>query len=160
MTASRAKHWYGAIGRARHIALTTYRSSGAGVTTPVWFARHGDQLYVFTLVHSGKVKRLRHTARVMLAACTMRGRLNGPTIPGAARFVTDARETRRARNALWRRYHLAMFGVQLLNAIQRWRGKGQAQTLYIAIDSAREAPASEVADEQPAIHSAQTSPVA
>jgi len=49
------------------LSLATFRKSGAEVATPVWFAASDGNLYVFTAGDSGKVKRLRHTARARVA---------------------------------------------------------------------------------------------
>ena len=46
----------------QYMALTTYRRSGAGVPTPVWFAQDGDRLFIVTQDGSGKVKRIRNNA--------------------------------------------------------------------------------------------------
>src|SRR6185437_15591046 len=73
---------------AHYISLTTFRKNDVAVATPVWFAAHDATLYVYTGAETGKVKRLRHTARVTLAPCTMRGEETGPTIIGNARIIT------------------------------------------------------------------------
>jgi PPOX class probable F420-dependent enzyme len=70
-----------------YVSLTTFRRSGAPVATPVWAAPDGDALIVWTRADSGKVKRLRHTPRVTVAPCDVRGRVEGPTVDGAAEFV-------------------------------------------------------------------------
>src|SRR5262245_32779271 len=59
----------------RYVNLATYRRNGAEVRTPVWIAGEGDRYYVFSAGEAGKVKRIRVTPRVRLAACDMRGEL-------------------------------------------------------------------------------------
>ena len=46
-----------ALADHRFVSLTTFRRSGAPVSTPVWASRDGDLLVVLTPVGSGKVKR-------------------------------------------------------------------------------------------------------
>jgi len=70
-----------------YVSLTTFRRTGAPVATPVWAAPDGDALVVWTRADSGKVKRLRHTARVTVAPCDIRGRVQGPAVDGVAEFV-------------------------------------------------------------------------
>ncbi len=70
-----------------YVSLTTFRRTGAPVATPVWAAPDGDALIVWTRADSGKVKRLRHTSRVTVAPCDVRGRVQGPAVDGAAEFV-------------------------------------------------------------------------
>lgn len=83
----------------RYIAVTTYRRDGSPVSTPVWCAVDGDARLVWTNPDAGKVKRIRHTADVLVADCDARGRLRGPQVPGTAAVLpTDA----------WRRVDTAM----------------------------------------------------
>jgi len=88
----------------RYISLETFRRSGDGVRTPVWFAVADGTLYVFTNDASGKVKRLRHTGRVRVAPCDVRGRVHGEWRAGRARFVDDPTERRNGYVALARKY--------------------------------------------------------
>ena len=39
---------------ARYISLETFRKTGVGVRTPVWFAQNGNLFYVYTLPDSGQ----------------------------------------------------------------------------------------------------------
>lgn len=77
----------------QYMALTTYRRSGAGVPTPVWFAQDGDRLYIITVDGSGKVKRIRNNAGVHVAPSDARGRVLGPEAAGAARVLPPAEAT-------------------------------------------------------------------
>ncbi len=70
-----------------YVSLTTFRRTGVPVATPVWAAPDGDDLVVWTRADSGKVKRLRHTARVTVAPCDVRGRVTGPAVEATAAFV-------------------------------------------------------------------------
>ena len=67
--------------------MTTFRRSGVGVATPLWFVRDGDRLLLRTIAESGKVKRLRNDARVRLAACTWEGELTGSSIEATGRVI-------------------------------------------------------------------------
>src|SRR2546430_16520615 len=82
------------LGREQCIALTTFRKTGEAVTTPVWFAESLGTIYVETHADAGKLKRLRHTARVTLTLCTYSGKVTGPVIGGHARMLTEPEETR------------------------------------------------------------------
>ena len=59
--------------RAKYLSLETFRKSGQGVPTPVWFVQDGPALYISTEGSSGKVKRIRNNARVRIAPCDMWG---------------------------------------------------------------------------------------
>ena len=54
-----------------YISLATFRRNGAAVETPVWFAILDGKLYVVTDGTSAKVKRVRATKRVRVAACSV-----------------------------------------------------------------------------------------
>jgi uncharacterized protein len=71
----------------KYINLETYRKSGAGVQTPVWFAQDGAVLYVWTGAASGKVKRIRRSGQVKVAPSDMRGGLLGDWVSGAAEIA-------------------------------------------------------------------------
>ena len=88
-----------------YVSLTTFRRTGQPVPTPVWAAPDGDDLVVWTRADSGKVKRLRHTSRVTVAPCDIRGRVRGPAVEATAGFV-DRAEWPQALAALRRAYGL------------------------------------------------------
>jgi hypothetical protein len=73
-----------------YVSLTTFRCTGVPVPTPVWAAPDGATLVVWTRADSGKIKRLRHTARVTVAPCDFRGRHQGPAVDGVAELVAHA----------------------------------------------------------------------
>jgi PPOX class probable F420-dependent enzyme len=91
--------------RSTYVSLTTFRRTGVPVATPVWAAPDGDSLVVWTRADSGKVKRLRHTSRVTVAPCDVRGRTQGPAVEGVAEFVPAAAQ-HEALAALRRAYGL------------------------------------------------------
>ena len=80
------------LSAGKYLSLTTFKRDGTAVATPVWVTRDGEQLYVITKAHAGKIKRLRHTSRVLLAPCDMRGRVDGPATEGTARVLDDPAE--------------------------------------------------------------------
>ena len=49
---------FNALAKEEYISLTTYRKTGAAVSSPVWFALEGNKIYVLSLIHAGKLKRL------------------------------------------------------------------------------------------------------
>lgn len=91
----------------RYLNLETYRRTGAGVRTPIWFAgapdADGMRLYAFSLADSGKAKRIRRSGVVKIAACDMRGTVTGGWVEARASFGTDA-EFDRGMRLLNRKY--------------------------------------------------------
>jgi PPOX class probable F420-dependent enzyme len=105
------------LDRESYISLATFRRDGRAVQTPVWFARRGERLYLFTEGGSGKVKRLRSTARARVAACNVRGRLRGDWIEARGRVVEDSVTQRNAYAALRKKYGWQMRVVDLFSRL-------------------------------------------
>jgi hypothetical protein len=96
----------GSIGQAgdcKRALLVTYRRDGTPVPTPVWAAPAEGLLYVRSERASGKVKRLRNDARLLVAPCTVRGKPLGMPFEASAKVLAREQEPR-AERALARRY--------------------------------------------------------
>ena len=93
----------------KYLSLETFRKTGAGVRTPVWFAEdpapnsHKTTFYVYTFPDSVKVKRIRNNAKVRIAPCNMRGDLRGAWIEARAR-ICGAEERAKGQTLLTDRY--------------------------------------------------------
>ena len=85
--------------------------------TPVWFARSGRALYLFTAHDSGKVKRLRHSSRARIAPSDMRGVLRGAGRDAAAHIVTEPAVIERAHAAMRAKYGWQMHLTDLLSRL-------------------------------------------
>lgn len=75
------------LSRTEYVLLTTFRRDGRPVSSPVWLARDGDRFVLMTGGAAGKVKRLRHTERVLLAPCGQRGARRGADVEAVGRVV-------------------------------------------------------------------------
>jgi PPOX class probable F420-dependent enzyme len=77
----------------KYINLETYRKSGQGVRTPVWFVEmingDGSVLYVRTSDDTGKYKRVRNNPSVQIAPCNMLGSVKGNWVKGEARIADE-----------------------------------------------------------------------
>ena len=74
----------------KYISLTTFRKSGVGIPTPVWFGESNEKLYVMTRGTMGKTKRIRNNPKVKVAPCTIRGKVTGPEFNAVARILPAA----------------------------------------------------------------------
>lgn len=90
----------------KYISLTTFRKNGTAVRTPVWFGEEDDKLYVMTRSDMGKFKRIRNNPQVMVAPCTMRGKVIGPDFRATARILPPE-EFAHARQPINRKYWMA-----------------------------------------------------
>jgi PPOX class probable F420-dependent enzyme len=95
-----------AIQDQKYISLTTFRKTGVGVPTPVWFGEENGKLYVMTRGDMGKAKRIRNNPQVKVAPCTIRGKITGPEFPATARILPQE-EHARARRSINRKYWMA-----------------------------------------------------
>ena len=87
-----------------YVSLATWRKNGKEVRTPVWAARAGDRLYVFSEGTAGKVKRLRNSSKSALAPCDVRGGLKGDFTPTRTVIVEDADVIARAYAGFRKKY--------------------------------------------------------
>ena len=101
----------------QYLNLETYRKDGQAMRTPVWFAEDSGVLFLHTVKNSGKVKRIRRTARVRVAPCDMTGTVKGEWIEGEAR-VLDADGARRVDELLDRKYGAAKVEFERRNNLQ------------------------------------------
>jgi PPOX class probable F420-dependent enzyme len=85
-----------------HILLVTYKRDGTPVPSPVWFARDGEQLYVWTEINAFKAKRLRNDERALIAPCSPRGIPQGDPVAAIGRVLTVEGERARAARTIRR----------------------------------------------------------
>lgn len=81
--------------RQKYLSLETFRKTGVGVRTPVWFAGpspdpgnvRNHSLYIYTIGNTGKMKRIRNNPRVRIAPCDMRGNVLGHWVEARAEIL-------------------------------------------------------------------------
>src|SRR5579864_8302204 len=114
--------------KAKYMNLETFRKTGVGVCTPVWFAQDsgaspdaGVIFYVYSTPDAGKVKRIRNNRTVRVAPCDFRGHLRGAWVNGLAR-ISEGAEAAHGQELLRRKYGLMKIIGDFFN---RLRGRGQ-----------------------------------
>ena len=105
---------FDAFRKKQYLNIETFRKSGEGVKTPVWFVQEGDVLYIRTGANSGKVKRLRRSPAVKVAPCTMSGKVTGDWVAAQARILDDAETGKKIDLLIKKKYGLMakLFGMQ------------------------------------------------
>jgi uncharacterized protein len=106
------------VAKAQYVLLTTFTKDGRPKPTPVWAAPDGDRLLVITQEKSWKVKRIRNTSGVTLAACDMSGRPKGEAIEATA-TILDKSQTGVVYDAVGREYGLI---GRVFNLFSKLRG--------------------------------------
>ena len=94
-------------GRASYVSFTSYRKDGTPISTPVWIAPDGADLYFFSDTGAFKVKRIRNNPAVTLQPCDVRGRVKdgAPLVKGVAEVLEHA-DTPRVRRIVNRKYYV------------------------------------------------------
>lgn len=109
----------GEVADAKYVLFTTYRKDGTPVATPLWAARDGADLVMWTVTDSWKVKRLRRNPAVLVQACDARGKkTSGPQVAGTGE-VFDGAE---AGRLVARKY--GVIGWLTVNGSKLRRGAG------------------------------------
>jgi uncharacterized protein len=119
------------VSKARYLLLTTFTKDGRPKPTPIWAAPDGDRLVVITEETSWKVKRIRHTPRVTIAACDMRGNPKSEAVEATA-TILDKSETDNVYRAIGRRYG---FVGKVFNLFSKLRG-GSARNVGVELTAA------------------------
>lgn len=89
----------------RYVNLETYRKSGQGVRTPLWFIEQQGVLYMRTPAQSAKVKRIRNNRHVRLVPSDVRGKPIGEWVDGEATLI-EAGEAEWVNQLVKRKYGL------------------------------------------------------
>jgi len=105
------------LGDERYVSLATFRRDGREVRTPVWIAREGGALVVYTNGRSGKAMRVRAGSRARLAPCDARGGVRDGWVDASASVRSDPAAVERGLAAIVRKYgwqaRLVMLGARL-----------------------------------------------
>lgn len=101
------------------LSLETFRKSGQGVPTPVWFAEDQGVLYVRTVDDSGKVKRIRNNSRVRVALCDARGSLLSDWVEAQASLIDDQADQAHVSRLFGRKYGFTKTLFDGLNLLRR-----------------------------------------
>lgn len=107
--------------RQEYLNLETFRKTGVGVKTPVWFVQEGSSLYVRTIANSGKVKRIRANRRAAVAPCKADGTLLGDWIAVQAREIKDPAAARRIDRLFDQKYGFRKKMFALVSWLSRRR---------------------------------------
>jgi PPOX class probable F420-dependent enzyme len=116
-----------AVGHESFVSLTTFRASGAPVSTPVWIGHDGGEaeddgdLLVLTPADSGKVKRLRSNPLVELRPCDRRGRVQegAPMVRAVVEILDSPAGVDAVREVMRRKYGAEYLVFMVIEAIVR-----------------------------------------
>jgi hypothetical protein len=102
-----------------YLNIETYRKTGVGIRTPVWFVQDGPAIYVHTQADSGKVKRIRNNPRVMITPCKVDGTPLGDWVPATARELKGTANEQEIDRLFNKKYGLQKKLFALVGSLQR-----------------------------------------
>ena len=108
--------------RQNYLNLETFRKTGVGVKTPVWFVQEDETLFVRTIANSGKVKRIRNNGHVNIAPCKVDGTPIGSWVPAIAREIRDPDTDRKVDRLLGKKYGLMKTFFSLSSSLKKQEG--------------------------------------
>jgi uncharacterized protein len=106
------------LSKQQYLNIETFRKSGMGVKTPVWFVQDGATIFVRTSANSGKVKRILHNEQVNIAPCKVDGTLLGDWVSATVREVIDIATGKKVDHHLNNKYGLMKKMFALASTLQ------------------------------------------
>jgi len=104
----------------KFINLETFRKSGVGVKTPVWFEEEGDAFYVWTEANSWKAKRIRNNdGAVKITPSTASGEPVGEWVDAHATADASPKALKHVTKLLKKKYGLAFNGFQTMGKLRK-----------------------------------------
>ena len=121
------------MGAEKFVSLTTFKRDGSPVAGPMWIARDGDHLAVWTPADSWKVKRVRRDPRVLLTPCDRGGKVapGAPVLEATAVVIDDPRLVDGVARRIKNKYGLQFRVVTFIEAVLA-RGRKPRVALQIS----------------------------
>jgi uncharacterized protein len=110
-----------AISDEKYVRTTTYRKSGAAVSTPTWIVDlDGGRVGFWTSSQSGKYKRLRNNPRITLQPSDARGKVKDGTRPaeGSANLATSGPDFDAIQRKIRAKYGFMVPMSQFFNSLR------------------------------------------
>jgi uncharacterized protein len=109
-----------AISDEKYVATTTFRKSGAGVSTPTWIVPLSDgRVGFWTSSGSGKYKRLQRDPRITLQPSDARGRVKpgSSAVEGSASLQTSGADFDSIQSQVRAKYGFGVTMSRVFNAL-------------------------------------------
>lgn len=116
-------NYFSAFNGHQYMNLVTYRKSGEGVKTPVWFAQMDDHLVMVTQSIAAKVKRIRNNPHVQVGPSDARGNALGAAVDAQA-YVLKGKAAKEAEQAISSKYGLLYAALRIQTKL---KGKSSAR---------------------------------
>ncbi len=103
----------------KYLNFETFRKSGVGVKTPVWFVEEQGAFYVWTQADSWKAKRIRNNGAVKVVPSTASGEPLGEWIDAHATTNESPESLSFTTSLMRKKYGLAFQGFRLMGKMKR-----------------------------------------
>ncbi|MCP4142744.1 MAG: PPOX class F420-dependent oxidoreductase [Chloroflexi bacterium] len=103
----------------KFINIETFRKSGVGVKTPVWFVEEQGAFYVWTQADSWKAKRIRNNANVKVVPSTASGEPLGDWVDALATADASPEALKYTTNLMKKKYGMAFQGFRLMGKMNK-----------------------------------------
>ena len=109
---------------AKYVSFTSYKRDGSPKSLPVWIVPFEGGYAFTTDANAFKVKRVRHDARVMIAASNFKGVVKSDAVihTGAA-VILAGHDAARVASVVKKKYRVTYTLITLNNVLKRIRGK-------------------------------------
>ena len=115
-----------------YLNIETFRKSGQGVRTPVWFVQDRETLLVWTQADSGKAKRIRNNCTVKVAPSTGAGEPLGEWIPARAQTDDSPDAVKQVEKLMKKKYGFMFSALGFLGML-RMRGGAKYTAIKIQV---------------------------
>ena len=103
----------------KYINLETFRKSGVGVKTPVWFVQEQDVFYVWTQADSWKAKRIRNNSGVKVVPSTASGEPLGEWVDANATTDESSEALKVTTRLMRKKYGVAFQGFRMMGKLNK-----------------------------------------
>ena len=117
------------LGDEQYINLETFKKDGSGVKTPVWVAKEGDKLYVWTQADSWKVKRIKRNNLVKLCKSDSRGTPLSDWVSAEAKILSTESDMIVMEKRMVKKYGMMFRLISFMGRI-----RGQSSTDRVGIE--------------------------
>ena len=114
------------------LSLETFRKTGVGVTSPIWFAELDGEFLLWTDVNSGKIKRIRNNPRVMVAPCQRFGDITGEWVSARASVDETPEGVEQVEALLRRKVGIGFALFRLIDKVRDRRKGGRRVSVRVS----------------------------
>ena len=127
------------------LSIETFRRTGVGVKTPIWFAELDGEFLLWTDVSSGKIQRIRSNPQVMVAPCKRFGDITGEWVSAQASVDETPEAVEQVEALLGRKVGMGFALFRLIDTLRDRRKGGHRVCVTVSFGSgqlarARQAP--------------------